>query len=125
MSIDGVGPGQVQALRQFFSAETNREVIDRLLQQITLIPAEAPSLDSPVAGKTVVFTGKLERMSRDEAKARAQTLGAKVSGSVSKKTDILIAGPGAGSKLKKAAELGVKTLTEDEWLTLIGSAAQS
>jgi len=119
MGIDGVGPGQVQALRQFFGGEANQAVIQNLLQHITIIDAEAPSLDSPVAGKTVVFTGKLERMSRDEAKARAQSLGAKVSGSVSKKTDILVAGPGAGSKLKKAQELGVKTLTEDEWLTLI------
>ncbi len=119
MSIDGVGPGQVQALRQFFGGAANQAVILNLLNHITIIDAEAPSLDSLVAGKTVVFTGKLERMSRDEAKARAQSLGAKVSGSVSKKTNILIAGPGAGSKLKKAQELGIETLTEDEWLTLI------
>jgi len=120
MGIDGVGPGQVQALRQFFGGDANQAVIQNLLAHITIIDAEAPSLDSPVAGKTVVFTGKLERMSRDEAKARAQSLGAKVSGSVSKKTDILVAGPGAGSKLKKAQELGIVTLTEDEWLTRIG-----
>jgi len=119
MEIDGVGPGQVKALTDFFKGETNRALVKNLLAQVTVIDAEAPSDDSPVSGKTVVFTGKLEKFSRDEAKARAQSLGAKVSGSVSAKTDILVAGPGAGSKLKKAGELGVKTLTEDEWLEFI------
>jgi len=119
MEIDGVGPGQVKALTDFFRGETNRTLVKNLLAQVTVIDAEAPSSESPVSGKTVVFTGKLEKFSRDEAKARAQSLGAKVSGSVSKKTDILVAGPGAGSKLKKAAELGVQTMTEDEWLELI------
>ena len=119
MGIDGVGPGQVAALRDFFQRPTNREIVDRLLEQVTVVDMEAPSFDSPVAGKTVVFTGKLEHMSRDEAKAKAQALGAKVSGSVSKKTDILVAGPGAGSKLKKATELGIKTLTEEEWIAFI------
>ncbi|WP_409431884.1 NAD-dependent DNA ligase LigA [Litorimonas sp. RW-G-Af-16] len=120
MSIDGVGPGQVDALLGFFGSENNRAIVVRLLMQITVKDAEVPASNSPITGKTVVFTGKLERFSRDEAKARAQSLGAKVSGSVSAKTDILVAGPGAGSKLKKATELGVKTLTEDEWLQLIG-----
>ena len=119
MGIDGVGPGQVAALRDFFQRPTNREIVDRLLEQVTVVDMEAPSFDSPAAGKTVVFTGKLEQMSRDEAKAKAQALGAKVSGSVSKKTDILVAGPGAGSKLKKATELGIKTLTEEEWIAFI------
>jgi DNA ligase (NAD+) len=120
ISIDGMGEAAGGSLVDFFNAPSHGELIQNLLEQITVIDAEAPSQDSAVAGKTVVFTGKLERFSRDEAKARATSLGAKVSGSVSAKTDILVAGPGAGSKLKKATDLGVKTLTEDEWLELIG-----
>jgi len=119
MNIDGVGPGQVSALLGFFGSETNSAIVSRLREYVSVIDAVAPSSDSPVSGKTVVFTGKLEKFSRDEAKTKAQSLGAKVSGSVSAKTDYLVAGPGAGSKLKKAIELGVKTLTEDEWLELI------
>ena len=97
-------------------------MIDNLtapLGPVSVTDAQAPSSDSPVSGKTVVFTGKLKKFSRDEAKAKAQSLGAKVSGSVSAKTDILIAGPGAGSKLKKATELGIQTMSEDEWLEFI------
>ncbi len=120
MAIDGVGPGQAGAVRDFFAGETNRQAVSNLLEHVRVQDAEAPSADSPVAGKTVVFTGKFERFSRDEAKAKAQALGAKVSGSVSGKTDYLVAGPGAGSKLKKAQSLGVTTLSEDEWLALIG-----
>ncbi len=120
--VDEVGPVAVEALIEFFTEPKNAEAIDRLIGHLTVEEAERPSEDSPVAGKTVVFTGSLERMTRDEAKARATSLGAKVSGSVSKKTDILVAGPGAGSKLAKAKELGVKTLDEDEWLKLIGDA---
>ena len=120
ISVDGMGEAAAGSLVDFFNASNNAKVIENLLGAITVIDVEAPSSDSPVSGKTVVFTGKLEKFSRDEAKAKAQSLGAKVSGSVSAKTDILIAGPGAGSKLKKATELGVKTLTEDEWLELIG-----
>ena len=119
LSIDGVGEAAAQSLVGFLNADGNKGVVARLIDHVTVIPAEAPSNDSPVAGKIVVFTGKLEKFSRDEAKARATALGAKVSGSVSAKTDILVAGPGAGSKLKKATDLGVTTMTEDEWLSHI------
>lgn len=119
IAIDGFGDTAIKALVQFFHEPHNAEAVAALLEQVTVTPLEAQDLTSPVAGKTVVFTGKLEQMSRSEAKVRAEGLGAKVSGSVSAKTDILVAGPGAGSKLKKATELGVETLTEDEWLALI------
>ena len=119
IAIDGVGEAAAGSLIEFLNAPQNAFVVDELLHAVTVIDAEAPSADSAVSGKTVVFTGKLELMSRDEAKAKAQSLGAKVSGSVSAKTDYLVAGPGAGSKLKKAESLGVKTLTEAEWLKLI------
>jgi DNA ligase (NAD+) len=121
LGIDGIGNAAVEALEQYFTEAHNRELLDRLVAQLTIEDAEAIANDSPVAGKTVVFTGALERMTRDEAKAKAQALGAKVAGSVSGKTDYLVAGPGAGSKAKKAAELGVETLTEDEWFDLIGA----
>ena len=117
ISIDGVGGAAAGSLVEFLNAPQNAFVVEELLEAVTVLDAEAPSADSAVSGKVVVFTGKLELMSRDEAKA--QSLGAKVSGSVSAKTDILVAGPGAGSKLKKAESLGVKTLTEAEWLQLI------
>ncbi len=120
ISVDGMGEAAAGSLVDFFNNPQNEAMIDNLIAQVKVIDAKAPSSDSPVSGKTVVFTGKLEKFSRDEAKAKAQSLGAKVSGSVSAKTDILIAGPGAGSKLKKATELGVKTMTEDEWLAFIG-----
>ncbi len=119
LGIDGMGQAALGSLAGFFASESNVTIFDNLTAQLNIQDAEAPTSDSPVAGKTVVFTGKLERFSRDEAKARAQSLGAKVSGSVSKKTDYLVAGPGAGSKLKKAEAAGVKVLTEDEWLEFI------
>ena len=123
VAVDGIGPVVVQALIEFFTEDQNRAVLDDLERELTIEEFVAPDLgDSPVAGKTVVFTGKLERFTRDEAKAKAEALGAKVSGSVSAKTDFLVAGPGAGSKAKKAADLGVTTLSEDEWLALIGQA---
>lgn len=120
LAIDGVGALVAEGVIEFFAEEHNRSAVARLLEQVTPQEAVAVASQSPVSGKTVVFTGKLEQLTRDEAKAGAQRLGAKVAGSVSAKTDILIAGPGAGSKLKKATELGIKTLTEEEWISLIG-----
>ena len=120
IGVDGVGSVMAGSLVSAFAQEAERASIVRLVAHLTVIPAERPDTEgSPVAGKTVVFTGTLEKMSRAEAKARAERLGAKVSGSVSGKTDILVAGPGAGSKAKKAAELGIETLDEDGWLALI------
>ena len=106
-----------------FQNDTERAAIDALVAQLTVLPvvARAP-VDSPVAGKIVVFTGTLEKMTRAEAKARAEALGAKVAGSVSAKTDLLIAGPGAGSKAKEAEKHGVTVIDEDGWLALIGQA---
>ena len=123
MAIDGVGTVLAKSSVTTFAQENEMASIDRLMRLITVEDADLPQLeDSPVAGKTLVFTGTLEKMSRPEAKARAEALGAKVSGSVSAKTDLLIAGPGAGSKAKKAADLGVDVIDEDGWLTLIGGA---
>ncbi|MDU8911564.1 NAD-dependent DNA ligase LigA [Aestuariicoccus sp. MJ-SS9] len=122
LAIDGVGTVMAQSLVSAFAQEAERASIDRLVHYLDVQPAERPQTDgSPVAGKTVVFTGTLERMTRAEAKARAEALGAKVSGSVSAKTDIVVAGPGAGSKEKKARELGLEVLDEDAWLALIGA----
>ena len=120
--IDGIGDTVAQALTTTLSQEAERGSINRLVAHLDIQAPEMRSATSPVAGKTVVFTGTLEKMTRAEAKARAEGLGAKVAGSVSAKTDILIAGPGAGSKAKKAAELGIETMDEDAWLALIGDA---
>jgi DNA ligase (NAD+) len=119
-AIDQIGGAVIEAVARYFGEEHNRAVVERLAGQLTVLEAEKAATQSPVAGKTVVFTGSLEKMTRDEAKAMAERLGAKVSGSVSKKTDLVVAGPGAGSKLKSAAELGVQVIDEDAWLALVG-----
>ncbi len=119
-ALDDIGPAAVDAVASYFGEEHNRNLVEALADQLTVVDAEQAQSDSPVSGKTIVFTGSLERMSRDEAKAMAERLGAKASGSVSSKTDLVVAGPGAGSKLKKAAELGVEVIDEDAWFDLIG-----
>ncbi|NTI49077.1 NAD-dependent DNA ligase LigA [Agrobacterium rhizogenes] len=120
-NIEGVGEVVARAVVEFYKEPRNVEVISKLLDEVRPQEAEQPTTSgSPVVGKTVVFTGSLEKFTRDEAKAKAESLGAKVSGSVSKKTDIVVAGPGAGSKLDKAREFNVQVMTEDEWLELIG-----
>jgi DNA ligase (NAD+) len=119
-SIDGVGPVVAEALHDFFAEPHNERELDELLEQISLEPMPAVASTSPVSGKTVVFTGALERLTRDEAKAQAERFGAHVAASVSKKTDLVVAGPGAGSKLKKAAELGIEVISEDEWFARTG-----
>lgn len=121
LEIDGVGAVIVDALIAFFADELNQLEVSRLLDHITPLVVEIALVDSELAGKTIVFTGSLEKMSRDEAKAQAEKLGAKVSGSVSKKTDLLVAGPKAGSKLKKAQELGIEVIDEDAWLKRSGN----
>jgi DNA ligase (NAD+) len=122
--IDGIGEAVALALTTTLCQGAERASVDRLVAHLDIAPPAARlSTGSPVAGKTVVFTGTLEKMTRAEAKARAEALGAKVAGSVSAKTDILVAGPGAGSKATKAAELGVQTIDEDGWLALIADAA--
>jgi DNA ligase (NAD+) len=118
-ALDQIGDTVIESLGEYFSEAHNVRRIDRLVKQVKIRDAEKPRADSAVAGKTVVFTGTLEQMTRDEAKASAERLGAKVSGSVSKKTDYVVAGPGAGSKLTEAKKLGVTVLTEDEWVKLI------
>jgi DNA ligase (NAD+) len=119
-SIDGIGEVVARAMVEFYKEPRNMDVIDRLLLNVTPEAAEAVVVaSSPVVGKTVVFTGSLEKMTRDEAKAMAERLGAKVAGSVSKKTDLVVAGPGAGSKLDKAREFNVEVIDEDGWLELI------
>jgi DNA ligase (NAD+) len=120
-ALDQIGDTVIQSLRSYFGEAHNRARVERLAAQVTIQAAEKPRHDSVVAGKTVVFTGTLEKMTRDEAKAMAERLGAKVASSVSKKTDYVVAGPGAGSKLDKAREAGVNVLTEDEWLALVGA----
>jgi DNA ligase (NAD+) len=119
-AIDGIGEVVAEAIVQFFGEPHNRDIVDNLLKHVTVTALEARSTTSAVAGKTVVFTGALERMTREEAKAMAERLGAKVSGSVSKKTDLVVAGPGAGSKLKDAQKYGVEVIDEAEWFNRAG-----
>jgi DNA ligase (NAD+) len=118
-ALDQIGDTVIAAIRAYFAESHNRGIVERLTKEVTILDAEKPKTDSAIAGKTVVFTGALEKMTREEAKARAERLGAKAAGSVSKKTDYVVAGPGAGSKLADAKKFGVKILTEDEWLKLI------
>ena len=118
IAADGIGPVVAMSLSDAFANPRERAAIDRVAAHLTILPPEARLTDGAIAGLTIVFTGTLERMTRAEAKARAEALGAKVAGSVSAKTDILVAGPGAGSKAKKAAELGVKVIDEDQWIAM-------
>jgi DNA ligase (NAD+) len=121
-NIEGIGDVVAESVADFFQEKHNEEVLDDLLKYVTPLPMEEQATTSPVAGKTVVFTGALEKMTREEAKAQAERLGAKVAGSVSKKTDLVVAGPGAGSKLDKAKEFDVEVIDEDEWLKRAGGA---
>lgn len=121
VTIKGIGEVVAEAIKDFFDEKHNRKALDHLLKEVDVQAVKAPAKSgSPVVGKTVVFTGSLEKMTRPEAKARAESLGAKVSGSVSKKTDLVVAGPGAGSKLADAQKFGVEVIDEDSWLKLIG-----
>jgi DNA ligase (NAD+) len=119
-ALDQIGETVIASIKAYFGESHNRGIVERLTKEVTILDAEKPKSNSAVAGKTVVFTGSLEKMTRDEAKATAERLGAKAAGSVSKKTDYVVAGPGAGSKLAEAKKHGVTVLTEDEWLKLVG-----
>lgn len=121
-AIDQIGDTVIDSIAAYFGEDHNLKIVERLVAEMTggIVEAERPKTDTAIAGKTVVFTGSLEKFTRDEAKAQAERLGAKVSGSVSAKTDILVAGPGAGSKLAKARDLGIMVLDEDQWLELVG-----
>ena len=124
LPLDGIGPKMISSILEFFSDQNSMSAVNRLLDQVVIldVPRVSANTTSAVAGLTVVFTGKLERMTRDAAQARAEALGAKVASSVSAKTDLVVAGPGAGSKAKDAERLGVRMIDEDEWLALIGDA---
>ena len=118
-ALDQIGDTVIRAVAAYFGESHNRGIVERLTKEVKILDAEKPKKDTAIAGKTVVFTGALEKMTREEAKAQAERLGAKAAGSVSKKTDYVVAGPGAGSKLADAKKFGVTVLTEDEWLKLI------
>ncbi len=119
-ALDQIGETVIDSIKAYFSEKHNIGIVERLIKEVTILDAEKPKTDSKIAGKTVVFTGALEKMTREEAKAQAERFGAKAAGSVSKKTDYVVAGPGAGSKLAEAKKHGVTVLSEDEWLKLIG-----
>jgi DNA ligase (NAD+) len=119
-ALDQIGDTVIKSIAAYFGESHNRGIVERLTREVRILDTAKPKSNSPIAGKTVVFTGSLEKMTRDEAKATAERLGAKAAGSVSKKTDYVVAGPGAGSKLAEAEKHGVQVLTEDEWLKLIG-----
>src|ERR1700684_4324153 len=119
-ALDQIGDTVIASIKAYFGESHNRGIVERLTREVTILDTEKPKSNSAVAGKTVVFTGSLEKMTRDEAKATAERLGAKAAGSVSKKTDYVVAGPGAGSKLAEAKKHGVTVLTEDEWLKMVG-----
>ena len=119
--VGGIGPVVAEAIADFFAEPRNEAALDALVKEVTIEPMEAIAAGHPLAGQTIVFTGSLEKMTRDEAKAVAERLGAKVSGSISAKTNLVVAGPGAGSKLAKARELGVETVDEDEWIRRSGA----
>ena len=118
-ALDQIGDTVIRAVAAYFGESHNRGIVERLTKEVKILDAEKPKKDTAIAGKTVVFTGALEKMTREEAKAQAERLGAKAAGSVSKKTDYVVAGPGAGSKLADAKKFGLTVLTEDEWLKLI------
>jgi DNA ligase (NAD+) len=118
-ALDQIGETVIESIKAYFGESHNRGIVERLTKEVTILDAEKPTTGTAIAGKTVVFTGALEKMTREEAKAQAERLGAKAAGSVSKKTDYVVAGPGAGSKLAEAKKLGIKVLSEDEWLKLI------
>jgi DNA ligase (NAD+) len=120
-AIGGIGPVVAEAIADFFAEQRNEAALDALVKEVTIEPMEAIAAGHPLAGQTIVFTGSLEKMTRDEAKAVAERLGARVSGSISAKTNLVVAGPGTGSKLAKARELGVETIDEEEWIKRAGS----
>jgi DNA ligase (NAD+) len=119
-ALDQIGDTVIESIKTYFGESHNKGIVERLTKEVAILDVEKPKTDSKIAGKTVVFTGSLEKMTREEAKAQAERLGAKAAGSVSKKTDFVVAGPGAGSKLNEARKLGVQVLSEDEWLKLVG-----
>jgi DNA ligase (NAD+) len=118
-ALDQIGDTVIESIKAYFGESHNKGIVERLTKEVTILDVEKPKADSKIAGKTVVFTGALEKMTREEAKAQAERLGAHAAGSVSKKTDFVVAGPGAGSKLADAKKLGIEVLSEDEWLKLI------